>query len=198
MGAFVSDTILHPTKVGSGHEVPPEKRVSKKPINGHAALADQVILVERLSEHLGYVLPQAAIVSGSESRGRANTSEMRALRTQSCLEPTNQTGQVGTLRPVESVEFVHDEPAEGSGLVKSPESLVAGTAQQVVQHLVVSKQDVRRPLEERAAIRHDIVLGHRDVRAAIRLANEHPGSDLVFQRRGAVDQFRDASRLIVR
>ena len=92
VGTFVSDTILHATEVGSGHEVPPEKRVSKKPINGHAALADQVILVKRLSEHLGYVLPQAAVISGTESRGRADTPEMGALRPEPCLEPTNQTG----------------------------------------------------------------------------------------------------------
>ena len=92
VGAFASDTILHAAEVGSRHEVPPEKRVSKKPINGHAALADQVVLVERLSEHLGYVLPQAAVISGTESRGRADTAETGALRPESCLEPTNQTG----------------------------------------------------------------------------------------------------------
>ncbi len=73
--------------------------------------------------------------------------------------------------------------------------------QQVVQHLVVRQQDVRRPFAQRVPVGDDVVPAHRLVGRPLRLVvatDEDSRGDPAAQRRRAVDGPGDAPRLVRR
>ena len=69
--------------------------------------------------------------------------------------------EVRALGAVERMELVDYEPAEGVWTVVPPEPLVARAAEEVVQHLVVGEENVRRPLNHDLAVGENVVGGHR-------------------------------------
>ena len=58
-------------------------------------------------------------------------------------QPSQQHRHVGALRTVVGVELVQDQVGQAGGRLP-PERLVGGAQQQLVEHLVVGEQDVRR------------------------------------------------------
>ena len=60
------------------------------------------------------------------------------------LEPANQAREVGALSAVERVQLVDDKEPHGASRAAAPQVAVAWPHHQVVEHLVVRQEDVRR------------------------------------------------------
>ena len=65
-------------------------------------------------------------------------------RAQPVFQPSDKKGKVGALRTVEGVHLVDYKEAQRLGPVFLPKRLVSSPQEQVVEHLVVRQQDVRR------------------------------------------------------
>ena len=137
---------------------------------------------------------------GAHGGRSANEAHIVAGGVQPVGEPAQQAGQVGALRAVESVQFVHDEVFERVRIVAVPNPGVFGAYQQIVEHLVVGEQDVRRVLQQFLMAGHDIGGGHGVVvlvaTALAHLAHIHARGHVIAQFRTVVDEFGQSLRLV--
>ena len=92
---------------------------------------------------------------------RADAAELPWRGLHPLLHAPDQASQVGALRAVEGVQLIHHQVAQRLRFVHPPEPAVARPDQQVVEHLVVGEQDVRRrgPHAFRSVIRFSVITG---------------------------------------
>ena len=138
-------------------------------------LAEHRTVVERLAEHLARVAAQLGTRPRvAQGGGGSHAAQRAVVHLQAALETPDQAGQVGALGAVEGVQLVDHEKAQRAAHVVAPDPLVARPEQEVVQHLVVGQQDVRRRLLHGGAVgdhRPGPHLGLADPRAAQVLAD---------------------------
>lgn len=95
------------------------------------------------------------------------------------------------------MELVHDEVANGVLLARCPHLLVRGADEEVVEHLVIGEENVRRILLHPRAVRDDVVRPHRAVLRGLRLTLADVEACLhALERRDGRAELRDAARLI--
>ena len=92
---------------------------------------------------------------------------LRPMALQRQAEAAQQHRHVGALRPVVGVELIQHQITQARGAAL-PQRLVRGTQQQLVEHLVVGQQDVRRVIPQ------DLPVGDQPV-----LADPGTGLDLL-------------------
>ena len=92
--------------------------------------------------------PRVADVPAQISVSRDAPSRTRSRRI--------EAREVGPLSAVERVQLVHHQVSQRARLVVPPEPEVERPDQQVVQHLVVRQQDVRRPCAQRVPVGDDV------------------------------------------
>ena len=177
-----------------GQQVAADQRVAQKGVDRLARFADDRFRVELLVEDARRVLPRVA----AQRRRRAGAHQLLRRRAQPHSQATDQARQIRALGAVEGVELVHDQVPQRVGLVVAPEPPVSGPDHQVVQHLVVGEQDVRRAFAHRLAIRDHGVRSHPVAGRPHGLSDEKPGRHPAPQRRRVVDDPRDAPRLVRR
>ena len=183
-------------------QVPADHRAAEEGVDALTDLADDRPRLERLVEDAGDVGEQLRLVAVVTERGRRPGADQLAAR---AFEPHAQTpDQAREVRPlgaVERVQLVDHQVAQRVRCVVTPEPVVERPDQQIVQHLVVRQQDVRRPLAQPISVRDDVVRTQRLVRRALRLvvaSDEDPRRHLPAQGRRPVDRLRDAPRLVGR
>ena len=118
----------------------------------------------------------------------------RTVRLQREAEAPQQHRHIGALRAIVGVKLVEDEVLQRLCALR-PDPRVRLAQQQLVEHLVVRQQDVRR------AAAHDRAVGDQAVRAHPRafgaeLAGEQPGGHAA-ERGVRRDELREALRLVV-
>jgi hypothetical protein len=141
-----------------------DKRARQKPARVHPLLADQGLGIEggiehraREAEHRPGVV---GIIGAAQGRRGADAGEMALGHVEAVLEAADQAGEVGALGAVEGVQLVNHQEAQRLRPDALPERRVLGADQQVVEHLVVGHQDVRRFPAEHLADRDDLLLAH--------------------------------------
>ena len=183
-------------------QVPADDRVAEKRVDALPDLADDGPRLEGLVEDPRDVAEQIRLVGlVAEGGRRSGADQPVARRSEPHPQAPDQTREVGALGAVERVQLVDHQVAQRVRPVVPPEPEVERPDQQVVQHLVVRQQDVRRPLAQRVPVGQHMVPAHRLVGRALRLvvaADENTRGDLAAQRRRPVDGLRDAPRLIRR
>ena len=177
-----------------GQQVAADQRVAQKGVDRLARLADDRIRVELLIEDARRVLPRIA----AQRRRRAGAHQLLRWRAQPHSQATDQARQVRALGAVEGVELVHDQVPQRVGLVVAPKPPVPRPNHQVVQHLVVREQDVRRALAHDRPIRDHGVRPHPVAGRPRGLSDEQPRRHPPAQRRRAVNDPRNAPRLVRR
>ena len=90
-------------------------------------------------------------------------------RLQSGLQAAEEDREVCALSSVKSVQFIDHDILQRVGGVLLPQSPVLRTDEEVIQHLVVRQQDVRRFTSKRITVRDDLLRRHRHL-ASARLA----------------------------
>ena len=160
--------------------------------------------VEALAEQTGDVIAElGAVLFAANRGGGANADQARLFGTgprhlEPILQSPDQAREIGALRAIEGVQFVHHQIAQGAGLVVPPQARIRRADQQEIQHLVVGEQDVRRAFPQRLAIRYQMLRPHRGMRQLLPLADVEAGAHLAAQRRRDVDDLGEAPRLIER
>ena len=170
-------------------------------VNAKTILSHHGFRRERGVEDLAGILTDVTYcLFGAHGGRRANEAHIVAGGVQPVGEPAQQAGQVGALRAVESMQFVYDEVFERVRIVAVPNPGVFGAHQQVVEHLVVGEQDVRRVFEQLIVAGHDVGGGHGVVvlvaAALAHLAHIHARGHVVAQFRTVVDEFCQSLRLV--
>ncbi len=100
---------------------------------------------------------------------------------------------------VEGVQLVDDEVFKRLGLVAIPQLGVLRPDEQIVEHLVVRQQDIRRVAQQCIMVGDDCLFGHGGARCMFigrAFSDIHAGGHVVTQFRTVMDQFRDAFRLV--
>ena len=173
-----------------------EELINAKTILGHHGFRR-----ERGIENLAGIRADVTYCLFSAHGGRrADEAHVIAGGVQPVGEPAQQTGQVGALRAVEGMQFVYDKVFERVRIVAVPNPGVFGAYQQIVEHLVVGEQDVRRVFEQLIVAGHDVGGGHGVVvlvaAALAHLAHIHARGHVVAQFRTVVDEFCQSLRLV--
>ena len=181
-------------------QVPADDRVAEEGIDALPDLPDDRPRLEGLVEDAGDVGEQLSFVDLLAERGRrSRADQLLARRREPHPQTADQAGEVGSLGAVEGVQLVDHQVAQRVRRVVPPEPEVERPDQQVVQHLVVRQQDVRRMFAQRVPVRDEVVPAHRLVGRPQRLvvaADEDPRRDPAPQRRRPVDGLRNAPRLV--
>ena len=155
--------------------------------------------VEGLAEDLPGV-GQKPLRLGRVAQGRRGTDTHQMIRRgpEARLEPADEQGEVRPLGPVEGVQLVHHQVAQGLGPVVPPQHPIPRADQQVVQHLVIGEQDVRGLSAQGRLRGNDAVRPHplRPRRTPRALAHEEPDPQPA-QRRVGVDRLCEAPGLVI-
>ena len=196
-------------EVRLGRDVGLDDGGAEQLVDALAFFAQDGVFVEGLAEHVRRVLAQfgaAALVAhrggGADADqpllGRTLPRRFLPRHFQPFPQPPDKARQIGALRPVEGVQFVHHQIAQRAGLVVPPKPPIRRADHQEIQHLVVGEQDVRRAFAQRLPIRDQMLPPHRGVRRLLALADVQASAHLAAQRRRIVDDLGDAPRLIER
>ena len=160
---------------------------------------NEAVIAERFAEHARGVLGEflgrgpAAI---AQRRGRADRDQLPRWRFHPLLHPPDEAGQVGALRAIEGVQLIHYQVTQRFRFILLPERQVGGAHQQVVEHLVVGEQDVRRRCPHRVPVRDHLVLGHHGGGFQFLPAQVEPRGHVAAQFGIAVDRLGEALGLV--
>jgi len=94
------------------------------------------------------------------------------------------------------VKFIHYQKPQGLWAVSFPQRKVPGPYQEVIKHLVVREQNVRRCEALFFPAGDDAVFGHDFMRVLLCLSHEEPRYDLALQLGVVPDGFCDTARLV--
>jgi len=101
----------------------------------------------------------SALLAPQRRRG-SDGAQVVLGRLQSRFDTPDQAGKVSSLRTIKGVDLIDHHVAESVGTVLAPQALVVLTNEQIVQHLVVGHEDVRRRLPHLVLAGDDPGLGH--------------------------------------
>ena len=188
-------------QVVRGQQVAADDGAAEEGVDALPGLAHDGPRFEGLAEEARDVAEQLRFAGAvAEGRRRAGADQPVARGPQPRPQAADQAREVGPLGAVEGVQLVDHQIAQRVGPVVAPQPEVERPDQQVVQHLVVRQQDVRRALAQRVAVGDHVPAAHRPAgRRRLRLVvapDEHPGRHPAAQRGRAVDDSGDAPRLV--
>ena len=184
---------------GRAKQVGADERGAQEFVDALPDLPDDRAWFERLAEDPRGIPGQFRFLGfAAQGRRRANARQAFLGNLEARLEPADEAGEIRALRAIERVQFIDHEPVQGSRAIQPPKALVPGANQQVVQHLVVRQEDVRRAFQHAPTVFDDALGGHTRRRIGRALADEQARRDPVLQRGGSVNGLRDAPRLIGR
>ena len=197
-GRGKSRVVQHGRQIGPVLEHVHHHRVFKEHPDGLAVFRDHRFRRKRHPENLPCVVPQGRSVRKTTQRGRRPGADKVPLRRlEPCPQPAQQQRQVRALRAVKGMEFIHHHVTQGSRRIALPQLAVARPQQQVIQHLVVGEQDVRRVLAQRLAIgNHTRWRHHHALPARSGLPAHIQAHAQARERRRFRHQLRKAPRLI--
>ncbi|MEE8762183.1 MAG: hypothetical protein SOI08_06690 [Bifidobacterium subtile] len=126
-----------------------------------AIFSNDRVCVERRVENLGGISANSIrIIVGTHGGGSADAAELTGGSAKPVSEAAEQAGEIGALRSVEGVKLIDDEITQRIGVIAVPKLRVLRPHQQVVEHLVIGKQDVRRIFQQRAMASDDGAFAH--------------------------------------
>ena len=126
-----------------------------------ALLADHRLATEGAGEDIrGVVQKPLDALLAPQSRGGAHADQLLRRHFEAGAQATNQQRKIGTLGAIEGVQLIHHQVAQGLRTVVGPQRLILGAHQQVVEHLVVGEQHIRRVLAQRFLVGDHLLRPH--------------------------------------
>ena len=117
--------------------------VADEGIETLALLGHHGIRVEAGGEHLSGIVAQGrGIARVAQGRRGADADQPRPLAPKAAAQPADQHGQVRALGPIEGVQLIDHQIAQGVRAIVSPQALIPRADHQEVEHLVVGEQEV--------------------------------------------------------
>ena len=131
----------------------------------------------------------------TEGCGCAHTHQLLTWALEAITQTADQTGQIRALGTVKAVELIDNQIAQNTAAIKLapvvlPQALHMGLDEQVVELLVIGKQDVGRRLVQSLLIGDHAGGGHRRCGRVIGGADVEPSAQ-TRQGRNGVDQTGD-------
>ena len=192
--------VRHRRKIGVRRQHVRDQVLAEELVNALARLSDDRVRIEPGLEDAGHVVEQPLLLSRLPERRGGPDADQIVPRPEPHPQAPDEAGEVGSLGAVEGVQLVHHQVAQRARRVPPPELLIRRTDQQVVEHLVVREQDVRRLVQQRLPVRDHLVRPHpgRARRPLAVLPDEEPRGHPSPQARNPVDRLGDPSRLVGR
>ena len=112
------------------------------------------------------------------------------------FQAPHQTGQIRPLSPIKGMQLIHHQVTQGARLVVTPQRLINRPHQQIIQHLVVSQQNIGGVLPERVLTGNDRVCPHPLAGELLAITNEQADGHLAMQLRIAGNRLGKTAGLI--